>query len=130
MSEYEDYLIREATEGPTWNEVHGDYCDETLGAVERDVTNEIGDQQGDLKGVKVDHPFFDEIYLEKDKMCCEALRQQPIAKTVTILYDDYEGLKNICRFYREKVQELTKELDKAKIDASHLNSQQSTTAQH
>ncbi len=47
---YEDQLIRESTgEGlPSFSEAHEDYfCDETLEAEDRDVTNETGDQQGE-----------------------------------------------------------------------------------
>ncbi len=45
MSEYEDYLIRESTEGPSWNEVHGDLCEQE--PVEPNDSNETGDQQGE-----------------------------------------------------------------------------------
>ncbi len=44
MSEYEDYLIREATEGPSFQEVHEDLLEEE--PVESNDSNETGDQQG------------------------------------------------------------------------------------
>ncbi len=43
MSEYEDYLIREATEGPSFQEVHEDYLEPE--PVEPNDSTETGDEQ-------------------------------------------------------------------------------------
>ncbi len=47
MSEYEDYLIREATEGPSFQEVHEDYLEEK--PVDPNDSTETCDQQGETK---------------------------------------------------------------------------------
>ncbi len=43
MSEYEDYLIRESTEGPSFQEVHEDFVEQEP-VDPNDIT---GDQQGE-----------------------------------------------------------------------------------
>ncbi len=45
MNEYEDYLIRESTEGPSFQEVHEDYLETK--PEETNESNETGDQQGE-----------------------------------------------------------------------------------
>ncbi len=123
---YEDQLIREATEGDTSREFNP-FGDETLEAEDRDVSNETGDQQGETLArlsatCETSSQFIYKI--QRDAIERDAPYNEGTFLAALMQWAESTP-ENQRRFKLSGWFGIANEY----WDASHLNSQQSTTAQ-